>query len=106
MTAHPIGTAAIARTGEVRQCAGWLPHPALRDAVLVHADYLKDLGNRRDLLRDDVLTRSGSAAGSDDALESLAVVSAHGDSAPAPAPHRRRALITLACGPAVSSVVC
>jgi hypothetical protein len=30
-------------------------------------------------------------------------VSAHGDSAPAP--HRRRALIALACGPAVSSVV-
>lgn len=43
------------RTEQLRRSASWLPHPALRDAALAHADYLEDLAHQRDLLRRDVL---------------------------------------------------
>jgi hypothetical protein len=40
---------------ELRQRAGGLPHPALEDAALAHADYLTQLAEQSDLLRRQVL---------------------------------------------------
>ena len=41
--------------GELRECAGGLPHPALEQAALEHADYLAHLAAQSDLLRRQVL---------------------------------------------------
>jgi hypothetical protein len=44
-----------AQISELRDAAGGLPHPALEDAALEHADYLTQLGAQTDLLRRQVL---------------------------------------------------
>jgi hypothetical protein len=44
-----------AQIAELRQVAGGLPHPALEQAALQHADYLDQLRLTRDLLRRQVL---------------------------------------------------
>lgn len=40
---------------QLRECAGGLPHPALEQAALEHADYLTQLAAQSDLLRRQVL---------------------------------------------------
>ncbi|MBB5155899.1 hypothetical protein BJ970_003433 [Saccharopolyspora phatthalungensis] len=44
-----------AQIAELRERAGGLPHPALEQAALEHADYLAQLGEHTDLLRRQVL---------------------------------------------------
>ena len=43
------------QVGELREYAGGLPHPALEQAALEHADYLAHLAEQSDLLRRQVL---------------------------------------------------
>jgi hypothetical protein len=43
------------QVAELRECAGGLPHPALEQAALEHADYLAQLAAQSDLLRRQVL---------------------------------------------------